>query len=250
MAVFTVTFTAQSLQKQQSLTIILPDRVPFKHKLPVLYQLHGLSDNNTGWTRLTSIERYVSTLPLIVAMPDGGRGFYCDAAEGPAYESHIVKDVVGFVEKFFPVRKDRDARAIGGLSMGGYGAMKLALKHPDMFCSVVSHSSAFDFAHGTRHDSPEFRRIFGDKPTGGPDDLFTIAEKLDRAKAPAVRFDCGTKDGLLPSSRAFHKHLLRLHIPHQYKEYPGDHNWAYWDVHVQEAIKFHWKHLRHEPVES
>jgi S-formylglutathione hydrolase FrmB len=245
MAFCTMNFWGQSLLRQCSMNLVIPEGLKRGQKIAVLYQLHGLSDDHTIWSRRTSIERYVSGLPLMVVMPDGGRGFYCDAVEGPAGEKHIMNDVIGFVERCFPVRRDKWGRAVGGLSMGGYGAMKLALKFPDVFASVVSHSSAFDFAHNAKRlDCPEFRRITGDEVPGGRDDLFAIAEKLEAKKAPAIRFDCGTSDGLLQGSRDFHRHLARLKIRHEYREFPGEHNWDYWDVRVQEAIKFHMKRLK------
>ena len=129
--------------------------------------------------------------------------------------------------------------------MGGYGALKLALKYPHKFASVASHSSACYFAHEAPVDRPEFARIVGPKVPGGPDDLFAIVEKLAGADAPAIRFDCGTDDGLLQSNRVFHKHLRKLGIKHHYSEFPGGHTWDYWDEHVQEALRFHWKHLKH-----
>jgi putative tributyrin esterase len=244
MAFCTMQFWGAALQKQCSMNVILPESGKLKPPFGLLIQLHGLSDDHTIWLRRTSIERYVADLPLVVVMPDGGRGFYCDAVEGPAGEAHIMKDVLGFVEKCLPVRRDRRARAIGGLSMGGYGAMKIALKFPRVFGSVVSHSSAFGFGHDPeRGKVPEWRRIFGDRVPGGKDDLFAIAEKLDPRKAPAIRFDCGKDDSLLPSSRRFHRHLAKLGVTHEYREYPGNHNWAYWDEHVKQALEFHMKHL-------
>ncbi len=243
MPLCTVEFFSQSLQKATGMKIILPDP-SIKGPYATLYQLHGLSDDYSGWERRTSIERYVMDLPLVVVMPDGGRGWYIDAAEGYAYESHIMKDTIGFVEKFFPVDKKRKARAIGGLSMGGYGAMKLALKFAGSFASVAAHSGAL--AHG--HDSdltsgPEFKRIFGENPTGGPNDVFALAEKLKPSQAPAIRFDCGTSDGLVAANRRFHRHLARLGIKHTYREYPGAHTWAYWDEHFQKALRFHRRNL-------
>ncbi len=143
MAHMRVSFFGDSIKKQTSMTVILPQDVKQDGPFPVLYLLHGMSDDDTIWERRTSLERYVSEMPLIVVMPDGGRGFYTDAVQGYAYESHIMKDVIGFTERFFPAMRERKGRCIGGLSMGGYGSMKIALKYPDMFCSVVSHSSAF-----------------------------------------------------------------------------------------------------------
>jgi len=245
MAVCTMHFWGQALQKQCSMNLILPESAKAKKPYCLLILLHGLSDDHTIWLRRTSLDRYVADLPLVVAMPDGGRSFYCDAVDGPAYEQHIMKDVLGFVEKYLPVRKNRSARAIGGLSMGGYGSMKLALKYPRVFASVVSHSSSFGFAHDPRRgENPAWKRIVGDRAAGGKDDVFAIAEKLDPSKAPAIRFDCGKQDRLLDGNRRFHKHLTSLGIRHQCREYPGAHTWDYWDEHIQEALRFHMKHLK------
>jgi putative tributyrin esterase len=246
MAVCTLHFHGDAIQKASSMNVILPHNPEFKGPFPVLYLLHGLSDDHTIWCRRTSIERYVRELPLMVVMPDGGRGFYTDAIEGMAYEKHIMVDVMGFVERMFNVRTDRLGRAIGGLSMGGYGSMKLALKYPDVFGSVVAHSGVYDMAHliGPNSHSPvEFRRIFGPDAAGGPDDVYALAARIDRSQIPAIRFDCGVEDGLIAHNRALHAHLERLGIPHEYAEYPGAHTWDYWDEHIQEAIAFHWRTL-------
>jgi putative tributyrin esterase len=236
-----VSFFGDSIKKQTSMTVILPQDVKRDGPFPVLYLLHGLSDDDTIWERRTSIERYVAEMPLIVVMPDGGRGFYTDAAEGPAYESHIMQDVVGFTERFFPAMRSREGRVIEGLSMGGYGAMKLGLKHADKFCSIVAHSSAFDVRRRVENHerAAEFRRIFGPEPAGRDNDPFHLAEVIDRKLLPAIRIDCGAEDGLLEENRAFHRHLEKLQIRHEYAEYPGTHNWAFWDEHVQEALRFH-----------
>jgi S-formylglutathione hydrolase FrmB len=243
MPLVTVKFFSDSLQKASEMLVILPEP-SVKGPYAALYQLHGLSDDHTAWTRWTAIERYAHGLPLVVVMPDGGRGWYTNAVEGYAYESHIMKDTVGFIEKFFPVKKDRSARAIGGLSMGGYGAVKLGLKHPKFFCSVAAHSSAV--LNGNRlvdKKDAERIRIFGPNPAGGPNDVFALAARLDRRTAPAIRFDCGKSDFLLSANREFHRHLTRLRIKHTYREYPGIHEWVYWDAHFPEALKFHRRNL-------
>ena len=94
-----------------------------------------------------------------------------------------------------------------------------------------------------RNLSPEFERIFGKNPNGGPEDPFTIVERIDHGRLPAIRIDCGTADFLIDQNRKYHKYLESLHIPHEYQEFPGSHDWAYWDLHVQEAIAFHVRNL-------
>jgi putative tributyrin esterase len=239
MAFLNIQYHSQSLQKACSMYVILPESV--QEPYPVMYLLHGLSDDHTIWHRRTRIEWYVRDLPLAVVMPDGGRSFYCDAVNGPAHESHIIKDVIGFVDTHFNTRAERSGRVIGGLSMGGYGALKLALKFPNMFCSVVSHSGGLAAGHKPLRDdlAPEMHLIYGENPTGGKDDLWAIAERADKSNLPAIRIDCGIDDFLIEDNRAFHQHLSKLGIPHEYEEFPGEHNWDFWDTHVQEAIRFH-----------
>jgi len=245
MALCQVGYQSQALGKACSMHIILPEKESPTGLYPVYYLLHGIGDDDSIWVRRTRIEWYVRELPLIVVMPDGDRGFYTDWVQGPAHEKHIIQEVIGFVERFLPVRKDRRGRVIGGLSMGGYGALKLALKYPQLFSSVAAHSSACRLGHSYAGRDKEWRRqrlpVFGSRPKGGDNDLFALAERIDRSLLPAIRFDCGLEDFLLKDNRAFHAHLEKLGIPHEYVEYPGVHDWDYWDEHVREAIAFHWQ---------
>jgi S-formylglutathione hydrolase FrmB len=247
MAFATINYFSRALRKASSFNIVFPDNPPLKRPWAVFYLLHGLSDDHTIWMRRTSIERYVQGWPLAVVMPDGGRGFYTNAAEGLAYEDDLMKDVLGLVERTFPVKTERGGRAIGGLSMGGYGAVKLGLKHHEQFGSVNSHSGAVGMlrqeAMKARPLTPEFMRIFGEDPQGGDEDPFALVERIDHGLLPPMRIDCGLDDVLLPQNGAFHEHLESLHIAHEYQEFPGGHNWAYWDEHVQEALAFHVKNL-------
>jgi S-formylglutathione hydrolase FrmB len=140
--------------------------------------------------------------------------------------------------------------------MGGYGAMKLALKYPHMFCSTTAHSGCHAVVRNLiaqkrmpEHDelTPELLRIYGVSPNLD-DDPFVLAERIDRSRLPAIRFDCGAGDFLLQHNRDFHAHLQRLGIPHEYAEFPGDHTWDYWDQRVQEAIAFHCRALGVAPT--
>jgi S-formylglutathione hydrolase FrmB len=251
MAFARINYFSRSLQKASSVSVVFPDDPAVPRPFSVFYVLHGLSDDDTIWMRRTSIERYVEGLPLLVVMPDGGRGWYTNAAVGSAYENDLIKDVVGLVDRTFPVKAERSGRAIGGLSMGGYGAVKIGLKHHEMFASVNSHSGALAIVHresqqddAIRDLGPELERIFGKSPQGGPEDPFAIVEKIDHGRIPALRIDCGKGDFLLDHNRAFHKHLESMHIPHEYEEFVGVHEWSYWDEHVQQAVAFHARNLK------
>ena len=239
MAQIQLSYFSNALQKAQQAICIVPQTPGPYH---VLFQLHGLSDDHTIWARRTSIERYVEGLPLIVVMPDGGRGFYCDAVEGYKYGTALGKELPDLIEQWFPTKP---GWAVGGLSMGGYGCVRLAFNHPDRFISAASHSGAMAFAHsygaGDDDFGREFGRILGPDYQGGNNDLFAMAEKVD--PKPKLRIDCGVDDFLIESNRSFHQHLEDIGYDHEYAEFPGAHTWDYWDMHVQEALAFHRKNL-------
>ena len=156
---------------------------------------------------------------------------------------------MGFVERNFPAKRERAGRHIGGHSMGGYGAVRLALEHPEVFASANSHSGAFMRGPiSTSKDVPdrfssfpgEMLQIFGASPIGSKHDVLAVAGRAKAANAiPRLHLDCGTEDYLLDANRALHATFEEMRVPHAYKEYPGAHEWDYWDQHIQEAIAFH-----------
>ena len=149
--------------------------------------LHGLSDDYTIWLRRTSIERYAQQYPLIIVMPDGYRGFDTNNDAGSAYATYMAEDLVKTIDRTFPTKRDRASRGIGGLSMGGYGALRLALGYPHLFAAATSHSGAV--LHGSRPEPrkggvlqpPEFHRIFGKDPTGAEHDILALAQESREA---------------------------------------------------------------------
>ena len=242
MAFIDLHYFSPALGKQTGAYVLLPEAAtgPF----PVLYLLHGLSDDHTIWLRRTALERYLADLPLAVVMPDGGRGFYCDAVAGYAFETALAVELVDRIDRTFPTQAEREGRFVAGLSMGGYGAMKFVLSHPDRFSAGVSHSGALAFGHSYGSDQDdafgrEFGRVLGTDYAGGPNDLFALAEKRHaEGTLPRLRIDCGVDDFLIESNRAFTTHLTEKGIPHEYAEHPGAHTWTYWDRHIQDSLRF------------
>ncbi len=230
-----VHYFSQPLVKQSGMYVILPEgqAAPFR----VVYLLHGLSDDYTIWQRRTSIERYADKLGLMIVMLDGARSFYCDLPSIGNYEAHVL-DSVRFVDRTFRTLDDPAGRGIGGLSMGGYGAMKLGLKFPELFGSVTAHSGALDLQAIWQ---TEFMREIFSAELSPEDDCFALATRLGRK--PALRFDCGVDDHLVEHNRRFHAYLTTLGIAHTYREYPGNHTWEYWDTHIEQSLRFHRKHF-------
>jgi len=233
------------LGKQVATCVLLPDTGP--GPFPVFYLLHGLSDDHTIWHRRTRIETYITGMPLMVVMPDGFRGFYTDNHDGPAYARYIGEELPAQIERTFPARNDRGGRCIGGLSMGGYGALRVGLGYPERFGSITSHSGAVRFSpqlHSVLGPA-EVRHIFGKKPAGTDHDLVHLARKAKRkGRLPAIRLDCGTDDFLFPDNQELHRRLTGLAVPHEYQTFPGTHSWDYWDEHIREALAFHQRHIR------
>lgn len=243
-----VHWSSTVLAKKVGTYVILPEPGVGEGPWPVYYLLHGLSDDYTVWQRRARVEWYVRSLPLIVVMPDGYRGFYTDNADGPAYAQHVAEELPEFVEKYFPARRDRGGRCVGGLSMGGYGALRLALAWPGRYASANSHSGAL--LHGSRNgprpdgplSEPEFRRIFGEHPEGTDHDLLALARRAASSVAspmPKLLLDCGAEDFLIEDNRQFSAALKTMGVAHDYREFPGGHDWDYWDAHVREALAFH-----------
>lgn len=243
-----VQYHSRHLRKAMGMNIILPALPPpsADGRYPVLYLLHGLSDDYSAWTRYTSIERYAANLPLLLVLPDSGRGFYTDGKNAPRYESHIVDDVIGFIDKWFPTIPTREGRVVAGLSMGGYGSLKLALKFPHLFSAAASHSGCLRIGEVLLRypDEPEITAervaIFGTTPADGSEDIFANATDLVTGgqPRPALRIDCGVDDFLIEENRDFHRHLLDLQYNHEYQEHPGNHSWEYWDRHIPDSLAF------------
>src|SRR5918912_3501776 len=176
---------SDALGLSTSLTVILPQPTTTQIGLegdagdeppPVLYLLHGLSDDDTIWTRRTSIERYVAPLGLAVVMPQVHRSFYTDEAYGGRYWTFVAEELPELVGSLFRVSARREDTFVAGLSMGGYGALKLALRQPERFAAAASLSGALDvveLARSPRQGDPTlWRRVFGRRRVqGSPDDL-------------------------------------------------------------------------------
>jgi S-formylglutathione hydrolase FrmB len=215
------------------------DRDPF----PTLYLLHGLSDDHTIWQRRTSIERYAADLGLAVVMPAVHRSFYTDMVRGYRYWTFVSEELLAICRSFFPLSDRRDDTFVAGLSMGGYGAFKLALRCPERFAAAASLSGALDMAHVAQGDDerkPEWENVFGDLAAiaGSDNDLMHLAEVVATSDGPKPRLFqwCGTEDFLYEANVRFRDHARRLGLDLTYTEDPGDHQWAYWDAQIQNVL--------------
>lgn len=256
MALIRCEFFSEVLSLSSSMTVILPQATitqigmtgrvrAVRH--PTLYLLHGMSDDHTIWLRRTSIERYVASLGLAVVMPAAHRSFYTDMAQGYKYWTFLSEELPALARSFFPLSDAREDNFVAGLSMGGYGAFKLALSHPDRYIAAASLSGALDVVtlFQNLQDAnirAERTLIFGDLDTipGSKNDLFFLAEQVIKSSAtqPRLYQCCGTEDPLQANNVQAREHFRSLGLEVTYEEGSGEHEWGYWDQQIQRVLKW------------
>jgi putative tributyrin esterase len=242
MALLHCNFKSETLQIAASMDVILPQKPRFKGKFQTLYLLHGLSDDHTIWQRRTSIERYVDDLNLAVVMPAVNRSFYANMASGPRYWDFISQEVPAVARAFFPLSDKRQDNFVAGLSMGGYGAFKLALSQPRRFAAAASLSGALDMSYriegGDDAFAAELKHIFGKGVKGSDNDLLHLATQLSTRKTPRPRLFqcCGTEDFLYEHNTRFRDHATTSGLKLEYREGPGGHTWDFWDEYIQQVL--------------
>ena len=247
-------FFSDALGLSTSMTVLLPQQTSAQIGMegvaaggpaPVLYLLHGLSDDDTTWLRRTSIERYVAERGWAVVMPQVHRSFYTDEVYGSRFWTFVSDELPRLVGSFFQVSTRREDTFVAGLSMGGYGALKLALRRPEQYAAAASLSGALDLAAlvGQGRWWPEdprmYERIFGSGGAVGPDDdLLELVRRSDPAALPALYACCGTEDELLPGNQAFHAACREAGVPLTTSWSPGEHEWGYWDDRIVDVLAF------------
>jgi putative tributyrin esterase len=251
MALIRCDFFSESLELGTSMTVLLPQAAAGQIGVaggtdtaapPVLYLLHGLTDDDTAWTRFTSIERYAAAKGLAVVMPQVHRSFYTDEAYGMKFWTFLSEELPAVVQSFFRVSDRRADTFVAGLSMGGYGAMKWALREPGRFAKAATLSGALDLAGRVqRDDLPHMRelgrRVFAGRPVGGTDDdLLHLVATADPALLPALMLRCGTDDHLLDHSERFVAACAERGIAIDAGFGPGDHEWGYWDQEIRTVL--------------
>jgi putative tributyrin esterase len=220
-------------------------------RYPVLYLLHGLTGHYSDWTKKTRLAEYAAQYNVIIVTPEGNDGWYTDSATSPTdkYETYILEELIPDVQRRYRTLETRHGRAIAGLSMGGYGALKFAVKHPKQFVFAASLSGVMGAASWTQEELKgadfvwrSLAPVYGakDNPTRDANDLFKLFNQIspERVSAlPYIYFDCGTEDPLVQSNRKLEEILLEKKIPHEFRLMPGNHSWTYWDRQIVEVLR-------------
>ena len=257
MALIHIGFFSDSLGMCVACDVILPQKASGQigmaaetrgEKHPVLWLLHGASDNHTIWQRRTSIERYAAPLGLAVVMPNAHLSSYADMAHGGKYYTYIAKELPAKMRSFFPLSEKREDNFIAGLSMGGGGCMKIGLANPDAYAAIGCLSAGAGNRLPAKFSMPGHKerqeRIYGDRVLEGTEeDPLGNARRLVEAGGPFPRIfhACGSEDFLLESAhdtRDFFQAFPGNPFDYTYLEAPGAHTWEFWDEHIQDFLRF------------
>jgi S-formylglutathione hydrolase FrmB len=258
MAVFDITLLSNTLRRQVSLTAILPiEDLPFPGPKPdkskpfsSLYLLHGFLGGPKDWLHGSRIEQLAMQHNIAVFCPSGENSFYIDDKTRNAfYEQYICSELIDFTRRVFPISHERKDTSIGGLSMGGYGALRNGMKNPDVFGNIIALSSALitDDMHNVvnMEDNPiaspsYYIHTFGkpEEVAGSDVDPKALAKKLVGGSSPIpnIYMACGLEDFLNIPNRSLDAYMTEVGLKHTYLESPGIHDWAFWDAYIEKAL--------------
>lgn len=239
-----LTVTSAALGGRGDVSVYVPEGTAPGAQLPLVVLLHGAYSSHWAWFWKGGAHRMARRLaaagtirPMVLACPSDGMwrdgSGYLDQAGG-AFETWIVRDVVGAVRRLLDLRPGASPLFIGGLSMGGFGALRLGAKHAGLFAGISAHSSVVRPA-----DVARLLRV-APSPDAIPAAELDVLGWMERRRAdlPPLRFDCGTGDRLLSGNRWLHGALVTAGIAHTYAEFPGGHTWDYWSAHVEDSLVF------------
>ncbi|MFH0760253.1 MAG: alpha/beta hydrolase-fold protein [Bacteroidota bacterium] len=255
-----ISMNSQIMGKPVSYAIYLPpDYAASTRRYPVVYLLHGLSDNESGWVQFGEVhlaaDRAINAReipPMIIVMPDGGVTWYInDAAGTERWEDMFIQEFIPFIDKNYRTRPLKEFRGISGLSMGGYGSLIHSLKHPDLFAACAAFSAAVrtdeEISSMISPRSDMFAKLFGqtkDKTNltehYRKNSVLDLVKNLPKEQIEKVRFyiDCGDDDFLYKGNAALHVLLRDRQIKHEFRVRDGAHNWTYWRTGITDGLKF------------
>jgi S-formylglutathione hydrolase FrmB len=258
MAVFDITLLSNTLHRQVPLTAILPvEDLPFPGPKPdkskpfrSLYLLHGFLGGHKDWLHGSRIEQLSMAHNIAVFCPSGENSFYLDdKARDAYYEQYLCRELIDFTRRVFPLSHARKDTSIGGLSMGGYGALRNGLKNSGVFGNIIALSSALitdDLVNVVQmEDNPIASPAYYIHTFGRPEDVAgsdrdpkALAKKLADSGAPVpnIYMACGTEDFLNIPNRSLDAYMTEIGLKHTYLEGPGIHDWAFWDTWIEKAL--------------
>ena len=239
----TIQVYSQSMQKNIKAIIVTPDNYASAKELPVVYLLHGFSGNYLDWiTKAKGFEKAADQYNLIIVCPDGGFGsWYWNSPIDPKsqYETFVSDELIKAIDTKYKTIKDRTGRAITGLSMGGHGALYLAIKHQDVFGAAGSMSGGVDIRPFPNNwDMAKQLGTYAQEPERWEKNTVINLLNLLTPNSLAIIFDCGTDDFFYKVNENLHQQLMYRNIPHDFITRPGAHTWPYWINSVKYQLLF------------
>lgn len=253
MAIMHVTFASQSLKRWTDFTVIVPlEKGPEQtretpERFPTLYLLHGYTGNCFDWCTGSNIRAYAEKNKIAVVMPSGENSFYLDDEKADIRYAGFLAELVEFTRKMFPLSETREETFIGGLSMGGFGALRNGFYYSELFGKVIGLSGAYiqdelaDMKEEGNGVAPRgyYERVFGDLKTAAGSDknpLVCAQQAVKKGTAPKVFMACGTEDFLISQNRAMQERLKQAGVSVDYFEGSGVHDWQFWNAWIEKAI--------------
>lgn len=238
----TLQIYSAAMKKNLAAIVAVPEKSGDHHRQSVVYLLHGYSGNYTDWSKHVELNLLADKYKIILVCPEGGyNSWYLDSPlqQDSQYESHIINEVIPAIDKrYFTIAK-KEGRAITGLSMGGYGALYLAIRHPQLFKAVGSMSGVVDLQFSTkRWEIAQKIGTYDDYPQRWEKhSVINMVKQMEQAYLAFI-IDCGVDDIFIDINRKLHQKMLQLNIPHTYTERPGGHSWDYWTNAIQYHLLF------------
>ena len=245
---------SESMKKNVPVSVITPDCYKKGKAFPVVYLLHGYSDDNLRWTKDGHIGALADQYDVLVVMPDGAySSWYFDSPIDPSfkYETFVSKELISYIDTHYKTIADRSARAVTGNSMGGHGAMYLSIRHQDVFGNVGAMSGGVDIRPFPEkwHIAKRLGTI-EEHPENWEQHTVTNMVHLLQPGALNIIFDCGSEDFFYQVNCEFHQKLLDAKIPHDFISRPGGHNWPYWYNSIKYQFQFFSDRFRQKVIKS
>jgi S-formylglutathione hydrolase FrmB len=252
-----VIFHSTALNREMTYRVYLPEKIAPGKRLPVVYLLHGNGGSFRNWSNYSDVAKYAvpnNSNGLILVMAEGESSYYMNAAEKPAdkYEDYLVNDLITDVESRFPANKGREGRAVVGVSMGGFAAVKLALSRPELFSFAGAISPAIDvpsrkFTWKRYWQWERFKAIFGamDSKPRRDADPFVLVQSASPAQTPYLYITAGEQEGLLEPIQRFVKQLKQRGFAYEFHTKPGGHDWGEWGAQIPGCFESLLSHLNH-----
>jgi len=238
----TVVTRSAAMKKDIKAVVITPDTYSKTKQYPVVYLLHGYSGSYVNWPKASAVLESADQYDQIVICADGGfSSWYWDSPADPSfkYETYVSKELVAWVDANYSTIKSSAGRAIAGLSMGGHGALYLAIKHPDVFGATGSMSGGVDIRPFPNNwDMAKRLGKYADAPDLWEKNTVINMLHLIQPKTLSIIIDCGTEDFFYEVNQELHRQLLYRNIPHDYIIRPGGHTWPYWENAVKYQLLF------------